>query len=102
MPCLRHTSTVFAPASCSLRSAIICSSLNRLPVPLLGSRVGLYSNLDEFHGAQVTMGLQLPSKSPKRRVTPQRREDLSTLIAANQVWTTLSTISSSTDARSVF
>ena len=32
------------------------------------------------------MGLQLRSKSPKRRVTAQRREDRSTASAANQVW----------------
>src|SRR4026207_2300916 len=30
MPCLRHTSAVFAPASCSFKIAMICSSLNRL------------------------------------------------------------------------
>src|SRR6516225_9969776 len=58
MPCLRHTSTVFAPASCSLRSAIICSSLNRLRFIIRPStRVGLYSNLDEFHGLRsCTLG----------------------------------------------
>src|SRR6516164_10966302 len=40
MPCLRHTSTVFVPDSCSRRIAIICSSLNRLRFivrPPLGS-----------------------------------------------------------------
>src|SRR6516225_2878500 len=40
MPCLRYTSTVFVPASCSRRIAIICSSLNRLRFivrPPLGS-----------------------------------------------------------------
>src|SRR5262249_31730509 len=31
MPCLRHTSAVVAPASCSRRIPMICSSLNRLP-----------------------------------------------------------------------
>lgn len=29
IPCLRHTSAVAAPASCSRRIAIVCSSLNR-------------------------------------------------------------------------
>src|SRR5262245_39951083 len=31
MPCFRHTSAVVAPASCSRRIPMICSSLNRLP-----------------------------------------------------------------------
>src|ERR1700722_5107062 len=31
MPCRRHTSGVFAPASASRKIPIICSSLNRLP-----------------------------------------------------------------------
>src|SRR6187200_3446465 len=30
MPCLRHTSAVGLPTSCSRRIAMICSSLNRL------------------------------------------------------------------------
>src|SRR6185436_7685254 len=29
MPCLRHNSATFAPASASFRTAMICSSLNR-------------------------------------------------------------------------
>src|SRR5918994_2024911 len=29
MPCLRHRSSTFAPASASFRTAMICSSLNR-------------------------------------------------------------------------
>src|SRR6185312_10711771 len=32
MPCLRHTSAVDSPASCSRRIPMICSSLNRLPL----------------------------------------------------------------------
>jgi len=32
------------------------------------------------------MGLQLPNKSPKRRVKAQLREDRSSATAANQVW----------------
>ena len=28
IPCLRHTSAVFIPPSCSRRTAMICSSLN--------------------------------------------------------------------------
>src|SRR5205085_4460987 len=31
IPWRRHTSSVFAPASCSRNSPMICSSLNRLP-----------------------------------------------------------------------
>jgi hypothetical protein len=31
IPCRRHTSAVFAPASASRKIPIICSSLNRLP-----------------------------------------------------------------------
>src|SRR6516164_11861311 len=30
MPCLRHTSATFIPASCSCRTPMICSSVNRL------------------------------------------------------------------------
>jgi hypothetical protein len=32
IPCRRHTSGVFAPASASRKIPIICSSLNRLPL----------------------------------------------------------------------
>src|SRR5215469_3850099 len=62
MPCLRHTSTVFAPASCSRRIAIICSSLNRLRFivrPPLGGRTLLKS--EGVSGAHVENGpLHLP------------------------------------------
>src|SRR6478735_2330710 len=52
MPCLRQTSAIFIPASCSRRTLMICSSVNRLrfirPSPPQGR--GLYSNLEEFSG----------------------------------------------------
>src|SRR5207248_251623 len=54
MPCLRHTSAVFAPASCSCRIAMICSSLNRLRFivrPPSGGRTLLKSG--GASGAQV-------------------------------------------------
>src|SRR5947208_15454373 len=54
MPCLRHTSAVFAPASCSCRTAMICSSLNRLRFivrPPSGGRTLLKSG--GASGAQV-------------------------------------------------
>src|ERR1700733_14974817 len=51
MPCLRHTSAVAVPASCSLRTAMICSSLNRLPlISDPPSVAGLYSNLEVIQG----------------------------------------------------
>src|SRR5947207_13393413 len=54
VPCLRHTSAVFAPASCSCRIAMICSSLNRLRFivrPPSGGRTLLKSG--GASGAQV-------------------------------------------------
>ncbi len=60
--CLRHTSTVFAPASCSLTIAMICSSVNLLrfirPVSL---RAGSYFKMATFQGS--TSGA-LPSRRP--------------------------------------
>src|SRR5262245_19726682 len=51
MPCLRQTSSVLAPASCSRRIAMICSSLNLerfiVRLPYLD---GLYFKLEEFQG----------------------------------------------------
>src|SRR5439155_13116267 len=55
MPCLRHTSAVFAPASCSCRIAMICSSLSRLRFivrPPSGGRTLLKSG--GASGAQVS------------------------------------------------
>src|SRR6185312_13808502 len=50
MPCLRQTSAVFAPASCSFSIPMICSSVNRegRMVRLLVD--GLYPNLEEVQG----------------------------------------------------
>jgi hypothetical protein len=50
-PDLRHTSAVFAPASCSRSTAMICSSVDlvRFIVRPL-SAAGLYLNLEEFYG----------------------------------------------------
>lgn len=51
MPCLRQTSAVFAPASCSFNIPMICSSVNRerfiRPSP---DRDGLYQILEEGQG----------------------------------------------------
>ena len=50
-PCLRHTSAVAVPASCSRKMPMICSSLNRLRfIMRLLSGDGLYSILEEFSG----------------------------------------------------
>src|SRR5262249_50846862 len=52
MPCLRHSSATGAPASCSFRMPMICSSVYRdrfiLSVPL---RSGLYLLLADFSGS---------------------------------------------------
>src|SRR5437764_10385820 len=64
MPCLRHTSAVFAPASCSCRIAMICSSLNRLRFivrPPSGGRTLLKSG--GASGAQVTYNVKKLSES---------------------------------------
>src|SRR5215831_19946158 len=55
VPCLRHTSGTFIPASCSRRAPMIWSSVNRLRFihpPPPGSRTLL--QLGGFFGAQVS------------------------------------------------
>ncbi len=56
IPCRRHTSAVFSPASTSRRIPMICSSLNRLPF-ICPSPLGdeLYCNPRGFSGGTPTV-----------------------------------------------
>src|SRR5205809_4430424 len=88
MPCLRHTSAVFAPASCSCRIAMICSSLNRLRFivrPPSGGRTLLKSG--GASGAQVNnrcqitknLGLEQPLRRRQHYAVDQTADDLAGL-----------------------
>jgi len=60
MPCSRHTSDTFIPASCSRRTPMICSSLNRLRFIVrlpLGSRT--LPKPGGVFGAQVTPNVSM-------------------------------------------
>src|SRR5262249_6026334 len=85
MPCLRHTSGTFIPASCSRRAPMIWSSVNRLrfihPPPPRGR--GLYFNLEDFSGLRsLTFELRRdqaamnhPSTSTRERhILPLRQQ----------------------------
>ena len=63
IPCLRHRSAVFTPASCSLRIAMICSSVNLLRFIVWSFlKAGLQFILDQFNGATSTGSLDPRSK----------------------------------------
>src|SRR6267143_4886870 len=77
MPCLRHRSSTFAPASASFRTAMICSSVNRFfftsasplvadstsdPYYFRGARHVDQGFIDEAHGALSANGLSLDAR----------------------------------------
>src|SRR5207302_7919845 len=75
MPCLRHTSAVFAPASCSCRIAMICSSLNRLRFivrPPSGGRTLLKSG--GASGAQVMFNEVTAGRKSEMSVLAEKSE----------------------------
>ena len=80
IPCLRQTSAVDTPPSCSRNTPMICSSVNLdfLIVQLLPQAVGLYSFLDQF------VGLRSEGLSFKKSLhaTEQERPD----IARRRYW----------------
>src|SRR5262249_51934528 len=75
MPCLRQTSSVLAPTSCSRRIAMICSSLNLerfiVRLPYLD---GLYCKLEESQGLRSSfMGNPFRTLPLERRAADHQR-----------------------------
>src|SRR3546814_4111409 len=54
MPCLRHTSAVFIPPSCSRSTAMICSSLNLVFLTSVSSRRRTLAQTGRVSGEHVS------------------------------------------------
>ena len=67
IPCLRHTSAVFAPASCSRKIPMICSSVNQLGFMSIPSEVINSAHFGGSIGAQLSRYWPHPHRLSRKR-----------------------------------